>query len=244
MSQHMGMADATMTVSDQMAEAATPSFGGPRNLKSMHSGSRASIRDKLRQECINRVKKDRMNLMSRLRTTTSADPSGHERMMVFQGFAKDVIAGVQVGDGDSHMSLAETVGGDDDFLDFMRRLEEDLVAEMMQQEEEIVRQHLEQQQQEDHALFQAIESNEVICPVCMRAPVFKNANVFFCSCGMRLSLASDQLSLEQLRSSITTVFSEHGKHCHATPGTAVQSCGGYDMLVMACSCCEFMDIIA
>jgi len=166
------------------------------------------------------------------------------QMAMLQGFAKDLIANVQA--GDTQMSAAEPGGdGDEDLLDFMRKLEEDLVAEMMEQEQEMVRQYLEHEEQEDNALVQAAQSQEVVCPVCLRGPLFRNANVFFCQCGMRLSLMSDQLSLEQLQANIQQGFSGHAASgCCAQPAAAVQACGGYDMLVMACAACDYMDILA
>lgn len=61
---------------------------------------------------------------------------------------------------------------------------------------------------------------------------------------MRLRIAQDQLSLEQLRNNVAAAFQEHGAACQGQAGCAVQSCGGYDMLVMACASCDFLNILA
>ena len=81
-----------------------------RNIKTDHGSSRLALRDKLRAECIGRVKRDRLNLLSHLRGIDSqaAFASGEQKMMLLQGFVKDLIADVQSEDADAQMTMVES----------------------------------------------------------------------------------------------------------------------------------------
>lgn len=193
---------------------------------------------------------------------TDPQTQNGEKMAMLQDFAKGLIANVQAEaaqltlmadelsrqGADTQMSAGEP-GGVDDLLDFMRKLEEDLVAEMMEQEQEMVRQYLAQQEQEDSALVQAAQSEEVICPVCLHESLVMNANGFSCQCGMRIMLPN--LSLPQLQANIHHAFSAHGASgCWGVP--AVESRPSFplpaaslpDTLVMACKVCNCRHVLA
>ncbi len=77
-------------------------------MKSEHLSSRDSLRDRLRTECINRVRRERMNLITRLRTVEAQAPpeSAGQKMELLQEFAKDLIANVQAEDTDAQMAMS------------------------------------------------------------------------------------------------------------------------------------------
>ncbi|KAJ1495457.1 hypothetical protein T484DRAFT_1762206 [Baffinella frigidus] len=177
------------------------------NLKSSSGREgRLGLQKRLREKCLERVKKDRSKLMAQLRSIGPAGgpaPGGAVQMMetlahslIQQAQAEsssaaqgthaagddsmDQEGSVRVGDGEEELD-AEA------YMQLMRQVEEDVIAELLQNEAADDRQLLEYLEHERQELAAAAaehtEEDSTVCPVCMSGPLRKHFSTFYCPCG-------------------------------------------------------------
>ena len=200
------------------------------------------------------------------------EPSHEDKLRVLKEVAHDIISTVQsereggagVGDDcqdmmagvedfcDERDEYEDSLGGtsESEFLEMMRHIEQAVIAEILEQEQreqEQLQEYLDHEREEEEALQDPANHDDdaVTCPVCLQAALRKHATTFFCECGMRLNVFGDQLTMPQLKDNLQASFDDHSASgCASQPICAIQECGGYDMLTMVCSDCDYMNIVA
>eukprot|EP00277_Geminigera_cryophila_P003092 CAMPEP_0179415856 /NCGR_PEP_ID=MMETSP0799-20121207/6475_1 /TAXON_ID=46947 /ORGANISM="Geminigera cryophila, Strain CCMP2564" /LENGTH=264 /DNA_ID=CAMNT_0021188663 /DNA_START=171 /DNA_END=965 /DNA_ORIENTATION=- len=235
------------------------------NVKTIPKRGLAEMRRRMTNQCVERVKRQRAEVLSKLRCGSGqlhgSGPTQEEKLRVLQEVARDIVSMVRSEqEGTADMGADEQMGSErdpsldtqddesdcEDYLEMMRLVEEAVMAEILEQEQAQLQEYLDQEQEADAALLDsASREDEVACPVCLKSALHKHSTYFFCECGMRLNVCGDQLTLEQLKANLVAGFQDHSStSCAAHPACAVQECGGYDMLIMACSDCEFLNVVA
>ena len=238
-------------------------------VKTMPKRGLAQLRKRMTDECVARVKRQRALVLAQLRSGQAGDlpePSHEDKLRVLKEVAHDIISTVQnereggadVGDDDQVMMAGVDDLRDErdeyeesEFLEMMRHIEEAVIAEILEQEQREqaqLQEYLDYEREEEEALQDPANHDEddaVTCPVCLQAALRKHATTFFCECGMRLNVFGDQLTMPQLKDNLQASFDDHSASgCASRPICAIQECGGYDMLTMVCSDCDYMNIVA
>ncbi|KAJ0969393.1 hypothetical protein J5N97_022270 [Dioscorea zingiberensis] len=214
------------------------------SLKSHHP----DWKEKLRDNCLRRVRDERTNLLWKIRSAGKQTPNEKEIMeFTFRGIVSDELDKIkqlplkdQVGTSPTkfnniweYVGLNESTLENDSeelFLEMQRLLYEDL-------REELIRRELEAYEEEDEYLSQAVlehmqlnddlvtKDNRVWCPICKQGVLRESHHLIHCSsCKLRLDLENDKMNLDFLQNRLGEVHMEHlAKGCKVTPNFCMDS---------------------
>ena len=78
------------------------------------------------------------------------------------------------------------------------------------------------------AKFSILPDRTLLCPVCQHGWMVASPDGLrlVCSCGARLNLGEDQISLEQIQAELAATFDEHRAHARDAAGMSEGSEGG------------------
>lgn len=147
------------------------------------------------------------------------------------------------------------LSSDDDFLstdvdediEYVLSIMDELTQELIKEEQAILAQYEQELMFDEEALCSAIQSlstNDVICPICQKNILHQNRHIIFCACGMRLDTAQDGITLDYLRQQLEDCSTQHSAMCAGTPVFSLDTAVGIQSMVMNCTVCDFMYIIA
>ncbi|KAM0044583.1 putative RPA-interacting protein [Helianthus debilis subsp. tardiflorus] len=222
-------------------------------------------KDKLRENCYNRLRADRSRLLWKMRSSVSTDHSPrHEELIksTFQDIVSDELRKIKE---TPLKSCSET---SDDMLweyDGLHAAYQGDCEEILLEMQKIFYEDLKNEQdgkefikvwddEEDEYLARAVFENmhlndekvgkEVWCPICKQGVLQQNRHRIFCSlCQLELD-RGDEVTLEILRDRLAEA---HGQHfdtgCRLTPKFCIQSKFDIAALYMECQDCKTFEIV-
>ncbi|KAG2627451.1 uncharacterized protein LOC120698669 [Panicum virgatum] len=226
---------------------------------------RSDWKSELRTNCLQRVKKDRINLLWKIR---GQGPLLANDMKKVESAVRNIISDEieklkqsNEGQEDQEMDVIWEYQGpqaakpavtesQDILLEMERLLYEDL-------REELIRKELEALDEEDAYLAQAVydhmqlndngvaENAKFWCPVCKQGELRDTHNLIYCTlCKLRLDLGEDKITLEFLRERLASAHTEHfDRGCKSAPKFCLQTMFGLTALYMQCEECSTFDIV-
>jgi len=190
---------------------------------------------KLRQACLERMRSKRLETVSRARRQTSGSDECLQAQYTHLLDTKGLM---------NEFAREEGLT-DADMFELMADMEEDL-----RKEEEIFLHELEiiaQQQLHDERQIldfeesQSARDDDVICPVCQSRTLFQTkSNIIMCptrNC-LRLDVASEGLTLLNLRKLLSKAYDEHGNTCNDSLSFHVVAEFGITTLRAVCQTCR------
>lgn len=123
---------------------------------------------------------------------------------------------------------------------------DEITQELLDEEQKILAQYEADNRHDEASLCSAVEhliSNEVICPICQKSPLFINKGIVFCNCGVRIDTEQDAVTLDMVRLNLDEGLRQHSLSCHDCPSFGVVSHVGICNMLMTCEACDFMYII-
>ncbi|KAH7663811.1 RPA-interacting protein [Dioscorea alata] len=234
------------------------------SLKSIHP----DWKEKLRNNCLRRVRNERANLLWKIRTVGKQTPDEKEIMeSTFRGIVSDELKKIKLLPLNGQMGISPTEISDvweydgphegtqendseELLIEMQRLLYEDLREELIQRE-------LNAYEEEDEYLAQAVFehmqlNNDLIgkdktfwCPVCKQGVLRESHRLIYCSsCKLRLDLENDKVNLDFLRNRLGEVHMDHlDKGCKATPNFYMDSSFNLTALYIQCIACDTFEIV-
>ncbi|KAK1412700.1 hypothetical protein QVD17_34159 [Tagetes erecta] len=224
-------------------------------------------KDKLRENCYNRVRADRNRLLWKMRLPDSKDHSPrHEELIksTFQDILSDELRKMK----ETPKNCSETI---DDMLweyDGLHEAYQGECEEIMLEMQKIFYEDLESEEtgneldslikvwedEEDEYLARAVFENmqlndekvrkEVWCPMCKQGVLQQNRHLIFCSlCELKLN-RGDEINLELLRDRLAEAHGQHfDRGCRLRPKFCIQSKFDITALYMECQDCNTFEIV-
>ncbi len=159
-------------------------------------------RQRLAEKCLQRARQNRQQAMFLSR--------GRSSLEFLPAFVDEEIRKER-----QSVSMHASSSGDD-FLQMTQEEYEDLLLYLentiiLEEEREKVRQYEEFERYEDSLLDE--ENERVLCPLCQTCFLQLQSGLLFCSCGLRVNVQLDGITLCFIRERIHGVLSEHAKLC-------------------------------
>ncbi|GFT51973.1 RPA-interacting protein A [Nephila pilipes] len=88
-----------------------------------------------------------------------------------------------------------------------------------------------------------LKQDEVICPICQKNPMHQIHSVIFCTCGVRIDVQQDGLTLQYLKTSLHKGLEDHEQTCLVTPNFSLLKFLNDTNLAITCGVCNFMYIV-
>ncbi|XP_031476767.1 uncharacterized protein LOC116248236 isoform X1 [Nymphaea colorata] len=265
--------------------AAIPPEQDPQNLKpdgdrmDEHRPRRTLLKthkpnwkDKLRENCLRRVRRDRERLLWRFRHNEQLSQD-----MVTSAF-RDIVCDEYQKIRQSTFGISDKISetsGDDplwefnsldvicesnerEYIELMtemeRLLHEDIAAQVIKRDRQLLEDYERIVDDEDkylaQAVFEHMQLNEkqvdrVWCPVCTRGYMQEDQHIVYCrSCELQLDLQSDKVNLDFVRDRLGKVIEEHlDKGCRAKPEFCLETRFGFTALYVKCQHCATFDIV-
>lgn len=106
----------------------------------------------------------------------------------------------------------------EEYEDLLLYLENAIIVEEEQERARLLQTEYEENEKYEASLFDPnaslVDSPErVVCPLCQSAFLSLHSGLLFCSCGLRMNLQMDGISLSYIRDRIHDVLADHGKDC-------------------------------
>ncbi|CAL4908249.1 unnamed protein product [Urochloa decumbens] len=226
---------------------------------------RPDWKSELRTNCMKRVKKDRINLLWKIRAQGQLPANDMKKVeSAVRNIISDEIEKLKQaneGQEDQEMDVIWEYQGpqsakpaeiesEDVLLEMERLLYEDL-------REELIRKELEALDEEDAYLAQAVfdhmqlndnggaENAKIWCPVCKQGELRDTHNLIYCTlCDLRLDLGEDKITLDFLRERLANAHTEHfDRGCRSAPKFCLQTMYSLTALYMQCEECRTFDIV-
>ncbi|TKW27251.1 hypothetical protein SEVIR_3G245700v4 [Setaria viridis] len=226
---------------------------------------RPDWKSELRKNCMQRVKKDRINLLWKFRAQgwLPANDMRKVESAVRNIISDEIDKLKQANEGQEDQKMdviweyqgpqaakPADIESEDILLEMERLLYEDL-------REELLRKELEALDEEDAYLSQAVfdhmqlndsggaENAKIWCPVCKKGELRDTHNLIYCTlCDLRLDLGEDKITLEFLRERLANAHTEHfDRGCKSVPKFCLQTMFGLTALYMQCEECSTFDIV-
>ncbi|XP_037470617.1 RPA-interacting protein-like isoform X1 [Triticum dicoccoides] len=225
---------------------------------------RPDWREELRENCMTRVKNERVHLLWKMRN--QGQPPAND-MKTVESAVRNIIS-------DEVQKLKGNVNGkEDQEVDMIWEYEgpqeampaeyesEDMLLEMERLlyedlREEMIRKEIEALDEEDAYLAQAVfehmqlkdegvESAKVWCPVCKQGELRETHNLIHCTlCKIRLDLEEDKVNLDFLRERLAKVHMEHlDRGCTLSPKFCLHEMFGLNALYIRCDECSTFEVV-
>jgi len=204
-----------------------------------------------RKRCQERLASSRQNLLDRFRWKEAAAEAGSARTTAIRDIVlnewKSFTAdnGTQTGlSDDGENDEIDCVGTEN--IDDVLTVFDEITAELLREEEAILAEYEAKNRFDDEALCASVShmtTNEVICPICQKCPLFVNKGIVFCACGVRINTEQDAVCIEMIRDNLSKAVDVHSSNCHHVPTFSVVAHPGISNLLMTCLQCDIMYII-
>ncbi|KAG1328233.1 RPA-interacting protein [Cocos nucifera] len=240
---------------------------GNRSKRASIKTQHPNWKEKLRQNCLRRVQKERAQLLWKIRS--SGQQSLKEKEIVETAF-KDIVSDelqkieqsslsknqitfvlnnsdlIWEFDG-LHTSGSTETESEELMLEMERLLYEDL-------REELIRRELEVLEEEDEYLARTVfehmqlndeQNDKVWCPICKRGELREVHHLIYCTrCKLRLDLENDKVTLHFLQDRLAEVHTQHlDKGCRATPKFCMRTMFNLTALYIQCQACNTFEIV-
>lgn len=236
------------------------------SLKTHHS----NWKDKLRQNCLRRIREERSHLLWKIRSNQRPSPDKKEIVeSAFRDIFSDELQKIKQSPlaDCQEMSVSKT----DDLLweydglhaDNSIEIEsEDVLIEMErllyeELREEMIRRELEVYEEDDDYLARAVfehmqlDNNQVVkndkvwCPICKQGELREAYHLIYCSsCGLRLDLENDKVNLDFLKERLGEVHREHlERGCKAAPRFCMETVFDLTALYIQCQTCDTFEVV-
>ncbi|MCO5577402.1 hypothetical protein L7F22_031234 [Adiantum nelumboides] len=225
----------------------------------------------LRENCLQRVKKSRSQILWRIRLGGEVLPISREEVsLAFSDILVNEIDRLRQRtngepphaqtDPDAMLweyqpSEAPSESGNDDYEELMIAMQnilyEDLRNESKIKESLLLEEFEKSCEQENRAFsvmleqLQNIEEDGVICPICRAGKLQQNQHFIFCSCGhLRLDVQHEKVNLEFLRERLEELLQQHqDSGCKSQPVFCTDNRFSMTALYMQCSSCEIFELV-
>ena len=196
-------------------------------LKSLYKlGSPSSWKENYKLRCAERLKTSRSKLLNHFRNL-EADVGIDEVMNEeFQQMKKELCSSVS--------DMAE-------FDDVLRCMEE-IKLELCELEMETMLKY--ENQMLNHDIDAAMAEDDVICPLCKLRNLKLTSNILHCDCGLQINTEQNSISLLDIKMSLEKAMLDHSSKCLKPLVFSVVNDFRSSHLLMACSECDYMFIVA
>ncbi|ONK73202.1 uncharacterized protein A4U43_C04F28350 [Asparagus officinalis] len=236
------------------------------SLKSHHT----TWKDKLRQNCLRRIREERARLLWKIR---SNEPTADKKVIVGSAF-RDILSDElqKIKQPPSRDCQETSMSKDVDFLweydgpnaDNSVEIEsEDILIEMErllyeELREEMIKRELEAYEEEEDYLARAVfeqiqldnkqvisKNDKVWCPICKQGELREAYHFIYCtSCNLRLDLENDKVNLDFLRDRLGEVHVEHlERGCKVMPKFCMETVFDLTALYIQCKICDTFEIV-
>lgn len=143
----------------------------------------------------------------------------------------------------------------DEYEAMLISLEEALISELLQQDEAMLKEYETEEKKELADLHDAAASmpdgtalgkDSLLCPVCKRSWMIQSFDLqsLICSCGARLCLENDALTIADLRAELAETYDEHRvSGCTKDPSFEIKDDFGITLLMANCTTCLFQRVV-
>lgn len=241
-----------------------------RNQRSPLKSWHPQWKDKLREKCLERVKKDRNQLLWKIRSAGKTLPASQDGAeSAFGDILSDEIDRLKKRkDGESsnvrsdhdtmlweyEPSEAFSELDHDDYEELMIAMQNILYEEMheVQDKETLLLEDFEKScEQEDDLLstmleqLQTGEKDGVLCPICKIGKLQQSQHLIYCSCGhLRLDVQHEKVDLEFLRKRLEELsLQHHNLGCRCQPVFCTDNRFSIAALYLQCSSCETFELV-
>ncbi|XP_076917555.1 uncharacterized protein LOC143577675 [Bidens hawaiensis] len=225
-------------------------------------------KDKLRENCYNRLRADRNRLLWKMRLPDSKDHSPkHEELIksTFQDIVSDELRKIKETPMKSCSETSDDMLWEYDgphaayqgdceeiLLEMQKIFYEDLKAEQIEKEANSFIKLWDDEEDEylARAVFENMQlndekaGNEVWCPICKQGVLQQNRHLIFCSLYELKLNRDDEVTLEFLRDRLAEAHGQHfNKGCRMRPKFCIRSKFGITALYMECQDCNTFEIV-
>lgn len=225
---------------------------------------RPEWKSELRTNCLRRVRKDRNDLLWKIRKQGLPGNVMEKVRSAVRSVISDEVEKLKqsnTGNEDQEMDVIWEYQGlhaakpaeiesEDILLEMERLVCEDI-------REEVIRKQLEALDEEDAYLAQSVfdhmqlndieaaETAKLWCPVCKQGDLRETRNLIYCTlCNLRLDLGEDKMTLEFLRERLANAHMDHfDRGCKSAPKFCLQTMFGLTALYIQCAECSTFDIV-
>ncbi|KAI5066973.1 hypothetical protein GOP47_0017501 [Adiantum capillus-veneris] len=247
--------------------AFTEKINARSSIKSWHP----HWKHKLRENCLQRVKTNRSQILWKIRLGGEAFPVSREKAsLAFSDILVDEIDRLRQrtngeaphaqSDPDAMIweyepSEALSQLKNDDYEELMIAMQnilyDDLRTENEKRDSVLLEEFEKSCEQEDRALsmmleqLQNSEEDEVICPICKAGKLQQNQHLIFCSCGhLRLDVQHEKVNLHFLRKRLEELLQQHhDSGCQSQPVFCTDHRFSMTALYIQCSSCETFELV-
>eukprot|EP00250_Pteridium_aquilinum_P005718 c15771_g1_i1 orf=441-1181(-) len=224
---------------------------------------------KLRDNCLQRVKKNRNQILWKIRLGGHALPTSQEGANIaFSDILVDEIDRLKqtTDGGTSHVrsdldtmlweyepSEALSELGNEDYEELMIAMQNILYEEMHTESDKdtlLLEDYEKTCEKEDHALstmLEQLQSSEdgVVCPICKAGKLQQNQHLIYCSCGhLRLDVQHEKVNLDFLRRRLEELLQlHHDSGCKSQPMFCTDNRFSIMALYIQCSSCETFELV-
>lgn len=225
-------------------------------------------KEKLRESCLQRVKKERRQLLWKIRSAGKSSPQDVAGSALGQ-ILTDEINRLKHAKG-SEKPHAETdydamlweyepyddsAGLDkEDYEEFMiameRILHEEMQTEKMEKEAALLAEFEKSCAEEDHLLATLLEQLQtredgLLCPICKAGYLEQARHIIYCNCGnLRLDVQNEKVNLDYLQGRLAEVLQQHHDlGCKRQPAFHMDEKFSVTALYMQCSSCEMFELV-
>ncbi|CAN6476666.1 unnamed protein product [Victoria cruziana] len=229
-------------------------------------------KDKLRENCLRRVQRDRERLLWRFRqnqqesqdmVTSAFRDIVCDEYQKFRRSTFGISGEISETDGDDPLWEFNSLNvifesNEREYIELMTRMErlldEDIAAQVINRDRQLLEDYERIVDEEDKYLAQAVlehmqlnekQVDQVWCPVCTRGYLHEDQHIVYCrSCELQLNLQSDKVNLYFLRDRLGEVIEEHlDKGCRAKPEFCLETLFGFTALYIKCQHCATFEIV-
>lgn len=244
---------------------------GNRPRRASVKAHRPNWKEKLRENCLRRVREERTQLLWKIRSTGHEAPSEKEIVeSTFRDIVSDELQKIKQSStcGSQRISVTKSndvlweydglhmdsnsseIESEELMMEMERLLYEDLREELISRELDI---YEEEDEYLARAVFEHMQLNDdqvcnndkVWCPICKRGELREAHHLIYCThCNLRLDLENDKVNLEFLRDRLGEVHMEHlDKGCKATPKFCMETVFNLTALYIQCRACNTFEIV-
>lgn len=230
---------------------------------------RIDWKDKLRRNCLRRIREDRAHLLWKIR---SSEQQSEDKQGIVESAFRDIVSDelqkikqLPVGRSQEislfksddllweynglHADNSIAIESEDILIEMERLLYEEL-------REEMIRSELKVHEEEDDYLARAVfehmqlhnneaDNDKVWCPICKQGDLREAYHLIYCTaCDLRLDLENDKVNLDFLRERLGQVHMEHlERGCKATPTFCLEAVFDLTALYIRCQACDTFEIV-
>lgn len=227
-------------------------------------------KEKFRENCLRRVKKDRHQLLWKIRS--SGKPSHASKEVAGSAFSQIITEeidrlqqtnGVQESfagtDNDRMLWEYESPNAlleldQEDYEELMMAMESILHDELQTEREEkeaaLLKEYEDSCRQEENSLTSLLDQLQhgeegLLCPICKAGYLHQIQHVIYCSCGrLRLDVQNEKVNLNFLRGRLEEILQQHQDlGCKSQPVFCTENIFSVTALYMQCRSCDTFELV-